>query len=318
MFHNQEAPVASVLCARREVQHNAAMLYENLKAPKGMCHVGSPRVFAHLEFKAKKATLQHEHQERIDHENLLLMEKMAHIMVPSAKNANQLPKIDNHNKYNLVCGYERTRLKQNARIAKENELYRRRIQAQKPTYSVRAFEAANEIKNAHLQRIHKQFVTSSATPAQLKADAIRDAIDTKRDELRKYVYEPQHVERDEEAPRLDPFLRNHTCICIDSFTPQPPRDNQTTHGSVAPRRPKGKRREAPHRLSVAEYHSIAEELEIEMILAENESILDTPSTSLSNDLEIGSVSTRPSVELDTLSSITLSDMEYIRDDFSRD
>ncbi|RHY23465.1 hypothetical protein DYB32_009186 [Aphanomyces invadans] len=152
MYSNQVMPVANVICARREIKHQVDKLYENLQSPKGLCNVTSPRKFSHLEFNAKKRvqaqgavpdlfSLYELHltmsvaarQARIDHDNHLLMEKMAQIMfAPSSKKSsasfkpgtcldkNQLPKIDNHNDYTLVHGYAKTRQREARRIAKEN------------------------------------------------------------------------------------------------------------------------------------------------------------------------------------------------------
>ncbi|EQC27296.1 hypothetical protein SDRG_14917 [Saprolegnia diclina VS20] len=331
MVHNQDMPVANVLCARRELSQNAALLLENLRGSKGMCHVTSPRAFAHLEFNAKKASQVAEMHGKISYENALLMEKMAHIMVPSAKSlksatafapgtcidANMLPKIDNHNKYTLVSGYERNRVRQNARIAKENELYRKRILAQKPTYSVQAFEASNAAKNVHLQRIHKQLITSSPTPTQLKADAVREANEVKRAALRTHIYRPHRVDTTS-LETLDPFVRNQTCICIDNFEPRPP----ITSGNQAPRRPPGRQPARPSRpepptFFLARQSSQPEDSELELILTENESIPVlssprpspapvSPQTSVADDLS----------PLETLSSMTLSDRDYLHADFS--
>ncbi|KDO21637.1 hypothetical protein SPRG_12878 [Saprolegnia parasitica CBS 223.65] len=332
MVHNQDMPVANVLCARRELSHNAALLLENVRSSKGLCHITSPRAFAHLDFNAKKATQVAEMHDKITYENALLMEKMAHIMVPSAKSiksatafapgtcidANMLPKIDNHNQYTLVSGYKRNRVRQSARIAKENELYRKRILAQKPTYSVQAFEASNAVKNVHLQRIHKQLITSSPTPAQLKADAVREATEVKRTALRQRIYGPQRVDTSS-LETVDPFVRNQTCICINNFEPRPP----TSSGNQAPRRPPGRqpprpsRPEPPSLIFVARQGSQPEDSELELILTENESIpvfasprsslaAGSPHTSAADDLS----------PLETLSSMTLSDRDYLLADFS--
>ncbi|KAF0709551.1 hypothetical protein As57867_005864, partial [Aphanomyces stellatus] len=172
MFSNQVMPVANIICARREIKQHVDGLFDNLKAAKGLCQITSPRKFAHLEHNAKKATLAQAHQSKIDHENHLLMEKMAHIMLskpskPSASfkpgtclDGNQLPKIDNHNEYTLVHGFEKTRVKAAKRIAKENAAYRKRIAAQKPMYPNAAFRADNAARANHLTRIHRKLVWS--------------------------------------------------------------------------------------------------------------------------------------------------------------
>jgi len=54
LHHNQEAPVASVICSRKMLKNQVDMLYENLKNPKPVYHITSPRKFPHLERNAKR------------------------------------------------------------------------------------------------------------------------------------------------------------------------------------------------------------------------------------------------------------------------
>ncbi|OQR88574.1 hypothetical protein THRCLA_10235 [Thraustotheca clavata] len=333
MHHNHEAPIANVLCARRELEYNKKLLDNCIKAPRGVYDLKSPRVFAHLENNAKKMTIQQDLQEKISYENALLMEKVARIMVPSNKvvksatafkpgtciDMNQLPKIDHQNYYNLVSGYERTRLREHARIEKENQIYRRRIQEQKPTYSNQVFEAQNDAKNQYLHRIQRKLVTSELTPQEKKADSIRKAQETKRNEFQQRIYERQNI-NSIVSPRdvSQPFQRNQVCICIDNFEPRTKSNSQNPiFPTPPPRRPK--QNVISNRASIAEKLSIAEELELETILAENESPTNPPSTNTSNDLILSTLELKQSTEistLDTLSSITLSEMEFIREDFN--
>ncbi|RHY60738.1 hypothetical protein DYB26_005754 [Aphanomyces astaci] len=288
MFSNQVMPVANVICARREIKHQVDMLYENLQSPKGLCNITSPRTFSHLQFNAKKHTQAQAQQARIDHDNTLLMEKMAHIMISSSATTNtsfkpgtcldrnQLPKIDNHNNYTLVHGYAKTRQREAQRIAKENALHRQRIDAQKPTYTNAQYNADNAAKNVHLSRMHRKLVWSKPTRAELKQEERREAAAVTREVDKARVYaSPTPTVPGANADIVSPVARNRMCICIDGFDPSPPlvapsgrTFPQSSTGGMFPRPPRKARHTA---LPSKEVNKGSEE--IDLILQENEEAL---------------------------------------------
>ncbi|RHY04122.1 hypothetical protein DYB25_005650 [Aphanomyces astaci] len=288
MFSNQVMPVANVICARREIKHQVDMLYENLQSPKGLCNITSPRTFSHLQFNAKKHTQAQAQQARIDHDNTLLMEKMAHIMISSSATTNtsfkpgtcldrnQLPKIDNHNNYTLVHGYAKTRQREAQRIAKENALHRQRIDAQKPTYTNAQYNADNAAKNVHLSRMHRKLVWSKPTRAELKQEERREAAAVTREVDKARVYaSPMPTVPGANADIVSPVARNRMCICIDGFDPSPPlvapsgrTFPQSSTGGMFPRPPRKARHTA---LPSKEVNKGSEE--IDLILQENEEAL---------------------------------------------
>ncbi|ETV79301.1 hypothetical protein H257_07353 [Aphanomyces astaci] len=288
MFSNQVMPVANVICARREIKHQVDMLYENLQSPKGLCNITSPRTFSHLQFNAKKHTQAQAQQARIDHDNILLMEKMAHIMISSSATTNtsfkpgtcldrnQLPKIDNHNNYTLVHGYAKTRQREAQRIAKENALHRQRIDAQKPTYTNAQYNADNAAKNVHLSRMHRKLVWSKPTRAELKQEERREAAAVTREVDKARVYaSPTPTVPGANADIVSPVARNRMCICIDGFDPSPPlvapsgrTFPQSSTGGMFPRPPRKARHTA---LPSKEVNKGSEE--IDLILQENEEAL---------------------------------------------
>ncbi|RHY70168.1 hypothetical protein DYB28_012247 [Aphanomyces astaci] len=288
MFSNQVMPVANVICARREIKHQVDMLYENLQSPKGLCNITSPRTFSHLQFNAKKHTQAQAQQARIDHDNTLLMEKMAHIMISSSATTNtsfkpgtcldrnQLPKIDNHNNYTLVHGYAKTRQREAQRIAKENALHRQRIDAQKPTYTNAQYNADNAAKNVHLSRMHRKLVWSKPTRAELKQEERREAAAVTREVDKARVYaSPTPTVPGANADIVSPVARNRMCICIDGFDPSPPlvapsgrTFPQSSMGGMFPRPPRKARHTA---LPSKEVNKGSEE--IDLILQENEEAL---------------------------------------------
>ncbi|ETW00166.1 hypothetical protein H310_07571 [Aphanomyces invadans] len=284
MYSNQVMPVANVICARREIKHQVDKLYENLQSPKGLCNVTSPRKFSHLEFNAKKRVQAQARQARIDHDNHLLMEKMAQIMfAPSSKKTsasfkpgtcldkNQLPKIDNHNDYTLVHGYAKTRQREARRIAKENLLHRQRIDAQRPTYTNAEYHADNVAKNAHLSRMHRKLVWSKPTRDELKQEERREAAAATRELDKARIYASPTVSVP--ASNVDivsPVARNRMCICIDSFEPTPPMVARSGRTFPPPRPPRKSMPVAP-KAAAAPPHGNNDE--IDLILQENEAAL---------------------------------------------
>ncbi|KAG9401434.1 hypothetical protein AC1031_009295 [Aphanomyces cochlioides] len=290
MFSNQIMPVANVICARREIKQQVDMLYENIKSPKGLCHISPPRTFAHLQFNAKKHTQMKARKATIDHDNHLLMEKMAHIMLSKPAKAssfkpgtcldsNQLPKIDNHNDYTLVHGYQKTRLNEAKRIAKENALHRKRIKAQKPTYTNAQYAADTAERHVHLARMHRKLVWSIPTSRELKEEETRAATRIHRQQALAKVYDsPTRTLPNENIEYVAPVARNRMCICIDGFDPTPPLA-RPAQGCIFPRPPlpqtKPNNVSSPPRPQPPPPRP--KDDEISVILQENEEMLDSSS-----------------------------------------
>ncbi|KAH9073170.1 hypothetical protein Ae201684P_014987 [Aphanomyces euteiches] len=268
MFSNQIMPVANVICARREIKLQVDMLYENIKSPKGMCHISPPRTFAHLQFNAKKHTQMKARKATIDHDNHLLMEKMAHIMLSKPSKAssfkpgtcldsNQLPKIDNHNDYTLVHGYQKTRLNEAKRIAKEN--------------------AAHQCAKTNLHKC--PLVWSIPTSRELKEEETREATRIHRQQAHAKVYDsPTRTLPNENIEYVAPVARNRMCICIDGFDPTPPLA-RPAQGCIFPRPPPP--RTKPNNVSSPTRPQPLpprpKDDEISVILQENEEMLDSSS-----------------------------------------
>lgn len=134
-------PVGNKILARKYDDAAYAAHRARVSKVKASIDNSPPKKHMHLQVKLKKIQLEEERAAQIEHDNRLLLTKMAKIL--GTKGA-----IDNRNTSEFKSLDRERRQRELVRIARENQAMLKRIQAKKPSITAASLEADFE---AHLK-----------------------------------------------------------------------------------------------------------------------------------------------------------------------
>ncbi|KAK7154259.1 hypothetical protein R3I94_007572 [Phoxinus phoxinus] len=169
MQHKAYQPVLP--CVNKYLQYRwdnncYEMHRDKVKSAKSTINTTPPKTYNHLIVKLKKRQLEEERASRIERENQMLLDKMAHIMQTNGG-------VDCRNDYVKKSLGSEKRLQELFHITKENQRIHQRLSTCRPHYSVQVWRE-QWLKNLELRenigRYPRQYTAQRSSLPPISAD----------------------------------------------------------------------------------------------------------------------------------------------------